>query len=183
MMYRAHIVFALSMLVCPFASSPLAAQADKCPAVGRNDWQTLAAVASVFQDSARAGFRTAFAISQVPLTAPKNIVTNDKACRVLAKATLKSLNRVFQITDENDAKAILESHDMEFFRIGSYYAVLLSLSEATQKKAGILVNGYSDLLIFRDTSAGDSKKVEGHDADHDDKLSDKDLQYVSKVLM
>ena len=101
----------------------------------------------------------------------------------MAKATLDSLNRVFPITDKKDAKAILESQDMQFFRIGPYYAVLLSVSEATQKKAGILVNGYSSLLIFRDTSAGDSKEVGGHDAEHDDKLSDKDLQYVGKVLM
>lgn len=95
--------------------------------------------AAIFADSEYADFRTSHGIATVPTDAPREWVRDPKVCLRLRPAVLQALRTVYS------DPVRLEDYDLMFFRVGDYYAV----SAAPKLPAGMVVNAYSPIFIFR----------------------------------
>lgn len=139
--FRPTIGSVLTVALILFASPhAMLAQKSKCGPVA-DFADRLERVVEVFTDSSLADFRTAHSITSPAAGAPQEVVAVAKVCNSLLGATRSTL-RGFYGGKENP----FNDYTFAFFRVGDYY---VALQIPDPQSGGVVVSGYSELLIFR----------------------------------
>ncbi len=181
--YISTALIALSASACAASASAQGARIAPSSA----DSSTLAKVASFFQspDSEGVAIRAGMKIMRVPDGRRAQFIRGDESQEVLRRATLESLDRVLPVKGMKQRRETLSFYDLDYFRVGSYYAVLMRTNEKAEKAFGAKLRGSSSLLVFRRLRNGrDDEEDDGEaGAEHEQELHDHSLRYVGYLLM
>lgn len=182
-LYASIVLIALSAIAG--AGSAGAQEARSAPSSA--DSSTLVKVASLFQspDSEGVAIRAGMKLRIVPVGRKAQFIRDDETQETLRRATIESLDRVLPVTSTKQRKETLNFYELEYFRIGPYYAVLMRTNEKADKALHITLGGYSSLLIFRRVRDGRADEWDDDEpgAENEHELRGRSLRYVGYVLM
>jgi hypothetical protein len=151
------------------------------------DSYTLMKVASFFQsaDSEGVEIRAGMKLRKVPDGQRTQFIRSDETQEALRRATIESLDKVLPVSSMKQRKETLSFYDLEYFRVGPYYAVLMRTNDQADKALHATLGGYSSLLIFRRVWPGREDEWDDGErgTENEHELGGRSLHYVGYLLM